>query len=97
MLFWSPVPNWASPPNRLQETPGTLTATLACQYLAPPANSNVATIANINAAISSGPNMWQANSANTQVVLAVKPHGDFNADFTHFDYGDFLHDCKDTT
>ena len=68
-LVACPEPGFVTEPGaKVENAPGTLTATLACQYLAPPDNSNVATIANINAGDFFGSNMWQANSAgNTQV------------------------------
>ena len=99
-LVACPEPGFTTEPGaKVENAPGTLTATLACQYLAPPDNSNVATIANINAGDFFGSNMWQANSAgNTQ----VGPGGQTgtwaisNADFTHFDYAIFFKDGKDT-
>ena len=94
-LVACPEPGFTTEPGaKVENATGTMTATLGCQYLAPPDNSNVATIANINAGDFFGSNMWQANSAgNTCIIGPGGQTGTWaisNADFTHFDYGDFL-------
>jgi hypothetical protein len=68
---------------------GTDTAASDCQYLTPPDPSNVASIANINAAGFFGFTDWQANSPAQTQIDANAESGTWsiaNVDFATYDY-----------
>ena len=95
-LVACPEPGFTTEPGaKVENAAGTLTATLACQYLAPPGvTATSPPIANINAGDFFGSaNMWRANSAgNTQVGPGGQNRhmGDLQCRFHPFRLCDFL-------
>ena len=75
---------------KVESAAGTTTAANACQYLDPPDQSNVASLANVNAAGFFGHSDWQSNG-QTQLEGAgsIGASGTWsiaNVDFAAFDY-----------
>lgn len=68
---------------------GAVTAVNACQYISPEDQSNIASIANINAAGFFGTNTWAANGGQVQVNPPNDQSGTWaisGANFATFDY-----------
>lgn len=87
-----------SPTAKVEDSTGLLNAASACQYLTPPDNSNVASVANINAAGFFGTSNWTANGSNVQVA-ANNSTGTWSitgADFLANDYAIVFKSGKDT-
>ncbi|QOY95323.1 PEP-CTERM sorting domain-containing protein [Massilia sp. UMI-21] len=76
------------PTAKVENSTGTTTAASACQYLDNPDSSNVANLANINAAGFFGTTDWMVNSGNLQVNASASS-GTWaitGADFAAYDY-----------
>lgn len=87
------------PTARVENAGGTTTAASACQYLTPPAPSNVASIGNINTAGFFGFSDWTLNAGNGQVDPANDQSGTWAItapDFANFDYIIVFKDGQDT-
>jgi hypothetical protein len=87
-----------NPTAKVEDLTGTLTAASACQYVTPPDPSNVASIANINAAGFFGFSDWTVNGTNNQ-VNANSTTGTWAIaapDFANFDYIIVFKDGQDT-
>jgi PEP-CTERM motif len=97
-LVTCPEPGFATEPNaKVENASGTLTATVACQYLVPADNNNVANTTNINNAGFFGGTHWLSNGQDQIEASALT--GDWaiaNADFATYAYGIFFKDGADT-
>mgnify|MGYP002622115537 FL=1 len=85
-------------PSKVTNTGGTASAVSDCQYITPPDPSNVATIANINAAGFFGFSDWQDNG-QTEIQTPNQSSGTWsiaNVDFANFDYIIVFKDGGDT-
>src|SRR5580765_1741158 len=96
-LVTCPEPGFTTEPNaKVENSTGTLSATLACQYVVPPDPSVTNKISNINADAFFGSSAWQDNG---QTQLNGGANGTWsiaNPNFAVYDYAIFFKDGQDT-
>jgi hypothetical protein len=96
-----PEPGFTTEPNaKVENAAGTLTATVTCQYISPPQQNNVASIANINAAAFFGDTHWLSNGQDQlQGPGQTGQSGGWsiaNVNFAVYDYAIFFKDGANT-
>lgn len=96
-LVTCPEPGFTTEPNaKVENSLGSLTATIACQYIVPPDQSNTNKIANINAAGFFGDSKWQDNGQTQTAGGAAGTWSINNPDFATYDYAIFFKDGNET-
>jgi hypothetical protein len=99
-LMSCPASFTVNPTAKVENAAGTATAVNGCQYLDPPNQSNVASLANVNAAGFFGHSDWRDNGqTQLQGAGSIGQSGKWsiaNVNFTAFDYIIVFKDGSDT-
>ncbi|RJG11803.1 PEP-CTERM sorting domain-containing protein [Massilia cavernae] len=94
-LVSCPASFTTNPTAKVEDATGLLTAANACQYTTPPDSSNVASIANINAAGFFGFSDWTLNTGNLQVDPSNDQNGTWAITAANFAANDYIIVFKD--